>query len=212
MCGSGVRWCARADAIFDVPDMHVLDVGIDDQQRLVLTVESGQLEAACPACGVMAVGHGRRLRVLHDAPCFARVTLLRWLVRIWRCRELLCPTTTFSETHDVASPRTVLTTRAVAWATSALSYDDTTVSALARHLGVDWHTAWEAIEVEAKARTSNPDRLSGVKTLGVDEHIWRPSRIGVDRAVTIIVDHLRYRTGVEARRGGLRGRPGDVAA
>ena len=76
--------------------------------------------------------HGRRLRVLHDAPCFARVTLLRWLVRIWRCREPLCPTTTFSETHEVASPRMVLTTRAVAWATSALSYDDTTVSALAR--------------------------------------------------------------------------------
>jgi transposase len=175
--------------------MHVLDVEIDDQQRLVLTIESGQMEAACPACGVMAVGHGRRLRVLHDAPCFARVTLLRWLVRIWRCREPLCPTTTFSETHGVASPRTVLTTRAVAWATSALSYDDTTVSALARHLGVDWHTAWDAIEVEAKARTSNPDRLSGVKTLGVDEHIWRPSRIGVDRAVTIIVDLSRDQAG-----------------
>jgi transposase len=195
MCGSGVRWCARADAIFDVPDMHVLDVEIDDQQRLVLTVESGQTEAACPACGVMAVGHGRRLRVLHDAPCFARVTLLRWLVRIWRCREPRCPTTTFSETHEVASARTVLTTRAVAWATSALSYDDTTVSALARHLGVDWHTAWDAIEVEAQARTSNPDRLSGVKTLGVDEHIWRPSRIGVDRAVTIMVDLSRDQAG-----------------
>jgi hypothetical protein len=52
---------------------------------------------------------------------------------------------------------------------------------------VDWHTAWDAIEVEAKTRTSNPNRLSGVKTLGVDEHIWPPSRIGVDRAVTIIV-------------------------
>ena len=51
MCGSGARWCARADAIFDVPDMHVVDVEIDDQQRLVLTVESGQLEAGCPACG-----------------------------------------------------------------------------------------------------------------------------------------------------------------
>jgi transposase len=195
MCGSGARWCARADAILDVPDMHVLGVEIDDQQRLVLTVESGQLEAACPACGVMAVGHGRRLRILHDAPCFARVTLLRWLVRIWLCREPLCPTRTFTEAHDIAPSRVVLTTRAVEWATSALSYDDTTVSALARHLGVDWHTAWDAIEVEAKARISNPDRLSGVKNLGVDEHIWRPSRIGVDRAVTIIVDLSRDQDG-----------------
>jgi hypothetical protein len=39
MCGSGARWCARADAISDVPDMHVLDVEIDDQRRLVLTIE-----------------------------------------------------------------------------------------------------------------------------------------------------------------------------
>jgi transposase len=117
-----------------------------------------------------------------------RVTILRWLVRMWRCREPLCPTTTFTESHDLAPPRMVLTSRAVAWATNALSYDDTTVSALARHLGVDWHTCWDAIEVEAKARTSNPDRLRAVKILGVDEHIWRPSRIGVDRAVTIMVD------------------------
>jgi transposase len=195
MCGSGARWCARADAIFDVPDMPVLDVEIDDQQRLVLTIESGRLEAACPACGVLAAGHGRRLRRLHDVPCFGRVTLLRWLVRMWRCREPACPTTTFSEAHAVAPPRMVLTTRVVAWATSALSYDDTTVSALARHLGVDWHTAWDAIEVAAKARTSDPDRLKGVRTLGVDEHIWRPSRIGVDRAVTIMVDLSRDQAG-----------------
>jgi transposase len=60
---------------------------------------------------------------------------------------------------------------------------------------LDWHTAWDAIEVEAQARTSNPDRLRDVKTLGVDEHIWRPSRIGVDRAVTIMVDLSRDQDG-----------------
>src|SRR5215212_8765086 len=195
MCGSGARWCARADAIFDVPEMHVLDVEVDTQQRLVLTVESGQVAAGCPACGVMAIGHGRRVRTLHDAPCFGRVTLLRWLVRIWRCQEPACPTGTFSEPHDLAPPRTALTVRAVGWAADALSYDDTTVSALARHLGVGWHTCWDAIEVEAKARTSDPARLNGVKTLGVDEHIWRPSRIGVDRAVTIMVDLSRDQAG-----------------
>jgi transposase len=97
MCGSGARWCARADAIFDVADMHVIEVLIDVQQRLVLTVESGQLEAACPGCGVMAIGHGRRVRTLHDAPCFGRVTLVRWLMRIWRCGEPACRTGTFTE-------------------------------------------------------------------------------------------------------------------
>jgi transposase len=195
MCGSGARWCARADAIFDVPNMHVLDVEIDGRQRLVLTVESGELQRGCPSCGVLAVGHGRRLRVMHDAPCFGRVTLVRWLVRVWRCREPACPTGTFSEAHELAPPRMALTVRAVRWAVDALSYDDTTVSALARHLGVDWHTCWDAVEVEAKARVADPARRRGVKTLGVDEHIWRPSRIGVDRAVTIMVDLTRDQAG-----------------
>jgi hypothetical protein len=30
-----------------------------------------------------------------------------------------------------------------------------------------------------------------VSTLGVDEHIWRPSRHGPDRAVTAMVDLTR---------------------
>jgi transposase len=195
MCGSAARWCARADAIFDVPGMHVLDVNEDDRGRLVLTVESDQVHTGCPSCGVIAASHGRRPRMLHDAPCLGRVTLVRWLKRMWRCREPACPVGVFSETHDIAPPRAVLTVRAVGWATDALAHDDTTVSALARHLGVDWHTAWKAIEVEALARISDPQRLAGVKTLGVDEHIWRPSRIGVDRAVTIMVDLSRDQAG-----------------
>ncbi len=94
----------------------------------------------------------------------------------------------------------MLTVRAVRWATDALAHDDTIVSALARHLGVDWHTAWSAIEMEARARVGEPGRLSNVKTLGVDEHIWRPSRIGVDRAVTVMVDLTRDQDGcVHAR-------------
>jgi len=82
-------------------------------------------------------------------------------------------TTTFTEHHPVAPPRAGLTVRAVRWATDALTHDDTTVSALARHLGVAWHTAWTAIETDAKARVARPERLAGVKTLGVDEHIVR---------------------------------------
>ena len=194
-CGSGMRWCARADARFDVPGMHVLDVAVDGRGRLVLTVESGQLEAGCPGCGVLATSHGRYEQTLHDAPCFGRVSVVRWRKRRWRCREPLCPTGTFSEVHDLAPPRAVLTVRAVRWATDALAHDDTTVSALARHLGVDWHTCWSAVEVEARARVGQPERLAGVKTLGVDEHIWRPSRVGVDRAVTIMVDLTRDQDG-----------------
>ena len=69
------------------------------------------------------------------------------------------------------------------------------MSALARHLGVAWHTAWTAIETQAKAQVAVPERLAGVRTLGVAEHIWRPSRVGTDRAVTIMVDLTRDQDG-----------------
>ena len=144
---------------------------------------------------MLAVGHGRRVHVVHDVPCFGRVSVVRWLKRVWRCREPGCPTVTFSGRHDLAAPRAVLTSRAVSWAVDALTHDDTSVSALARHLGVDWHTCWDAIEAEAEARVGRPEPLQKVTTLGVDKHIWRPSRIGVDRAVTIMVDLTRRQDG-----------------
>jgi len=194
MCGPGTRWCARADAMFDVRAMHVLDV-THVGGRLVLTIETGQTPTGCPTCGVVAVGHGRREHRAHDAPCFGTPTVLVWRKRVWRCAEPACPTGTFSETHELIAPRAKLTTRAVGWAVEALTHDDTTVSALARHLGVDWHTLWDAVEAEATRRVGDPDRLAGVRTLGVDEHVWRPSRHGWDRQVTAMVDLTRDRDG-----------------
>lgn len=127
-----------------------------------------------------------------DAPCFGAVTVIRWRKRIWRCTEPACPVVTFSEQHALIARRAKLTARAIGWATDALAHDDTTVSALARHLGVDWHTLWDAIELEATRRLADPARLKGVSVLGVDEHIWRPSRIGdAARAVTGMVDLTR---------------------
>jgi transposase len=191
-CGAGALWCPRADSLFNLPGMHVLDVTGGPRGELVLTVESDQAVTGCPTCGVVAVGHGRRVHRLHDAPCFATTTVVLWRKRIWRCAESACPVVTFSEGHALAAPRAKLTARAVAWATDALTHDDTTVAALARHLGVDWHTLWDAIEAEAESRLGRRERLAGVRTLGVDEHIWRPSKIGAtDRAVTAMVDLTR---------------------
>ena len=57
-CGSGMRWHARADAMVDVFGKHVLDVAVDERGRLVLTVESGQVEAGCPLPAVCStLGH-----------------------------------------------------------------------------------------------------------------------------------------------------------
>jgi transposase len=189
-CGSPARWCSRADAMFNADGMHVLDVR-RGHRKLVITVETEADQTGCTRCGVVAVGHGRRVVRAADAPCFGVPVLIVWLKRIWRCPEPDCPTDTWTEQHELIAPRAVLTSRAIAWATDALAHDDTTVSALARHLRVDWHTLWRAIKAEATRRTTHEARLSGVRTLGVDEHIWRPSRHGWDRAVTAVVDLTR---------------------
>lgn len=209
-CGSGASWCARTDELFGVEGVHVLDVCTGDDGALVLDVETDQMLAGCGSCGVVAVGHGRRVVRLHDTPCFGRPVVVRWSKRIWRCVEASCPVSTWTETHDYAGERSKLTKRAIGWATDALRHDDTTVSAIARHLGVDWHTAWAAIKTEARRRVKEPERLTGVKTLGVDEHIWRPGLRATNRAVTIMVDltrdangclHARLLDAVEGRSG-----------
>lgn len=209
------RWCPRADELFGVEGVHVLDVTSRDDNTIVLDVESDTDLAGCPDCGVVAVGHGRRVQMLHDAPCFGRPVRVRWRKRIWRCPEPTCPRSTWTEDHPYAPARAKLTTRATAWAVDALRHDDTTVSAIARHLGVAWGTCWAAISAAARTRLAEPTRLGGIKTIGVDEHIWRPSKIAsTDKAVTVMVDLTRGADGCLHARllDAVQGRSGKVYA
>ena len=177
--------------MFNSDGMHVLDVQ-RGHRKLVITVETDAEVTGCPVCGVVPVGHGRRRVRAADAPCFGLPVLIVWLKRVWRCAEPDCAQLTWTETHELIAPPARLRSRAIGWAADALAHDDTTVSALARHLRVGWHTLWRAVKTEAAARTSQPDRLGGVRTLGVDEHIWRPGRFRIgERAVTAMVDLTR---------------------
>jgi hypothetical protein len=46
-------------------------------------------------------------------------------------------------------------------------------------LGVAWNTANDAVLAEGRRVLINdPDRLNGVKVIGVDEHVWRHTRRG----------------------------------
>ena len=159
-----------------VQDMHVLDVATGEDGSVLLEVESDDVLTGCPDCGVVAIGHGRRVQLLHDAPCFGRPVRVRWRKRIWRCPEPACARRTWTEVQPYATPPRKLTARATSWAVDALRHDDTTVSAIARHLGVAWDTCWSAIKADAQTRIAEPDRLKGIKTIGVDEHIRRPRR------------------------------------
>ncbi len=202
---------ALADDLLGLEDMHLVALERVEADAectrglLRLTVETrAPTVVACRQCGVLAADHGRGEHRLADAPCFGTPVQLIWRKRRWRCREPRCPTGVWSEEHRALPARAKLTTRAVGWAIQTLRWDDSTVSALARQLGVDWHTLMNAIRAHAAdaldTAPARSARLAGVDTLGVDEHIWRPSAHYRDRAVTSIVDLTRDEHGqVHAR-------------
>jgi len=184
--------------MFNLPGVHVL--GVAWQERvgrlpagLHLVVETDSVETGCPGCGVIAIGHGRRLRRLHDIPAFGAPVELVWRQRRYRCREAACPIGGFSEDHDLAGPRAKLTARAAWWAISCIQRDTASVAAVARRLGVDWHTVWDAVKPLLDELAADPSRLVGVDTLGVDEHIWphRPRPGKPPKELTGIVDLTR---------------------
>jgi transposase len=199
-------YCARVDTLFNLPAVHVLDVAWREPTKrcpagLRLLVETDPAETGCPGCGVIATGHGRRLRRLHDIPAFGAPVELVWRQRRYRCLELACPVGGFSEDHLLAGPRAKLTTRAAWWAISCIQRDTASVAAVARRLGVDWHTVWDAIAPLLTELADDPGRLTGVDTLGVDEHVWhhrlRPGK--GPKELTGIVDLTRRNGRPKAR-------------
>ena len=67
---------------FNASGMHVLEAAQDESGRLVVTVETDADVGGCPSCGVVAVGHGRRVHQAADAPCFGAVTA--HISGVWR--------------------------------------------------------------------------------------------------------------------------------
>ncbi len=194
-------YCARVDTLFNLAGVHVLDVVWRDRSGKVpvglrLTVESHPAETGCPGCGVVAVGHGRRLRRLHDIPAFGAPVELVWRQRRYRCAEPACPVGGFSEDHPLAPAQAKLTGRAAWWAISCIQRDNASVASLARRLGVDWHTVWDAIAPLLAELADDPARLAGVEVLGVDEHIWHhsPKPGKGPKELTGMVDLTRHDT------------------
>jgi len=67
------------------------------------------------------------------------------------------------------------------------------IARVAANLGVAWNTASDAILAAGAELVDSADRLDGVTTVGVDEHVWRHTRNG-DKYVTVIIDLTPTRT------------------
>lgn len=201
---SKISYCHDCDLFAGLEGLHVTAVDRPAKKTaLIVWVESAKTLTGCPDCGVVAVSAGRREVELIDAPVYAAPARLVWRKRRWRCHDPDCSRGVFTEQNPVvAAPRALLTRRCIAWGIRQMRRENLSVQGLARQLGVDWHTAWKAIRPLLEQAAADEGRFAGVKTLGVDEHIWHhvnPARRG-PKALTGMVDLTRNARGaVQAR-------------
>jgi transposase len=135
----------------------------------LLAVETSDDPAWCPACGVRAVGHGRRRVVVRDLPLADRPVALVWAKRIWRCAEPACPARTWSEESDQIAPRAVLTERARAEMARRVGPGEHSVARAARDFGVSGHAAMAAVRDHGRPRVDHLARLGAPAAVGLDE-------------------------------------------
>ncbi|MBG6226787.1 transposase [Arthrobacter sp. CAN_A2] len=193
---SAIDPCSRCDRLIGLDGVHVEEAERDDG-LLTVTVSTPAGPVGCPGCGVIAVGRGRRRRVLHDVPGVIRVRVI-WRQRVWRCGDADCVNKTFVEQlPSLVAARGSITTRAVIWAIGQLRREHATIAGLARQLGTSWKTVWRAIEPELIRLADDESRFENVATLGVDEHVWHrvdPRRRG-PKELTGMVDLTRDKHG-----------------
>lgn len=172
-CRASGGYCERCDLLVGLDGLHVIAVERNEGGGLTVTVESAPSLMGCPACGVVAHGHGRVMVRLVDAPSAGRPVTLLWRKRRWVCPEPSCPRRSFLEQDgQIAARRGLLTVRACRWAISQLRREHASVAGLARQLGTSWRTVWRSITPILQAAADDESRFDGVETLGVDEHVW----------------------------------------
>jgi transposase len=168
----------------------ITDAAVDEKQTTIFCTPVAR-DPRCPDCGQ----HGRYrdtvVRPLTDLPVAGYPLVLRVAVPRYRCSTPTCERAVFNQDlGKLAAPRSATTRRCARYVLRRLMIDRTTISAIAAELGVSWHTL-SSIAMRATAdliATAGPNRLAGVRVIGVDEHRWAPRRVGTAGFVRLIID------------------------
>lgn len=118
-------------------------------------------------------------RPLTDLPVAGYPLVLQVAVPRYRCTTAECGRAVFNQDlGKLAAPRASTTRRCARYVLRRLMIDRTTISAIAAELGVSWHTV-SSIAMRATAEliaAAGPDRLAGVRVIGVAERLIPTSR------------------------------------
>jgi transposase len=140
---------------------------IDGEVELV--VETIRDVGWCRGCGVRAHSTGRSAVLVRDVDAFGRPVRLRWVKRRWRCPEPACDVRTWTERAAAVGARMSMTDRARMRACRRVGRDGESVAAVARDVGVGWHTIMRAVVDIGAPLVDDPARTAGVSAVGVDE-------------------------------------------
>src|SRR5690625_2462505 len=140
----------------------------------------------CRQCGGQARIRGSVVRRVTHVPLGWRPTQLQLRLRRYRCEA--CALVWQQDTTSVVAPEAKLSHAAALWALKSVVIDRFSIARVAANLGVSWHTANDAVLTTGRRLLiDDPNRLTGVRVSGVDEHVWRHTRWG-NRYVTVVID------------------------
>lgn len=120
------------------------------------------------------------------------------LVRVRRYECTACERLWSDDLTGIAPQGRRMTDAAVWWACAEIVLKSKSVPACANDLACSWGAASQAVLAKGMdALIGDASRFEGVESIGVDEHVWRHTKLG-NRYVTVIV--------WISRRGGGAGR------
>ena len=174
--------------VLGLPGFRLLEVNELDGE-LEYLVETTETVVGCHRCGTIARPKDRREVVLRDLAHADRPVRIRWRKRVWRCADPDCATKTWTEASWLAEPRRHLTNRARTEICRRVGQENASVALCARNFGVGWHAAWAAVTDVGTPLADDPERVAGVRAVGLDETMYRHARRGRRRVlVTGVVD------------------------
>lgn len=143
----------------------------------------------CPTCTNPGKLRDTTTRTLIDLPIVGYPTELIVSIPRYQCTTTSCTQTIFRARLECAKQGAKVTNRVAYWILKAMAIDNMSIKAIAQNLGLGWDLTWKIAQDACASLARDPDRLRGVRIIGVDEHRWSHNRSSTGGGyVTVIVD------------------------
>jgi transposase len=158
-----------ASVLFNLPEYDVVGVSRDADGHRTVVITTSVVEAACPACGVLTSRvHQRTRQRIRDVPFDGLISVV-WVKKRWRCGELSCVRSTFTEHTDQVPPRARLTTRLRVAVVRAAAEEVRAVDRVAGEYGLSWPTLMRQLSaaMAALVAVTVPDWCGGSGSMSI---------------------------------------------